>query len=338
VHVHPTDVLARFDGTPLTPATVDVKLPASPSQSHQPGLSAVGYWVEGVFVGRPAGSRDLILIKTPRAQRVERRPGPLPLLLPPLDPARHPTEVLLCLPVRKKVLVRPALAEIVLSGSDWTTQLRVTGVTLFEGGETVSVTYVPDESVATLTFEGLLPRPRKAADSVVRFLSTWVWPRVVNGLIGSIQRALESRLGRDVVAALTPYLNLLFTAVRAALDRIWEACLADAVKVLVEEAVRGLDEALKAVFAALYPDRVDRTALEDRERVFKDHAYGLVAGWLSSELRAGFYDALRSLARSIERRTGITVPEESVEGLAGALWRPLEVLLKLLALDLMAGS
>jgi len=342
VRVHPDHVLARFDGTTLTPATVEVKVPTGSSYGQPPiqptGMTAVGYRADGVFVGRITGTRDLVLIETPNGRRLEHRSGPLPLVLPPLDLDRHLTEALLHLPVHREVRLVPALAGITASSSGITSQLRVAWMTLLGDGTTVRVTYVPDRALAVSAFERLLPRPEEVARRVLRTCDREIWPRVVDLVTSYARRTLESRLGRDVVASLTPYLNLLFTALRAALNRLWEFRLSPAARTLVEEGVRLMNDGLKRAFTLLYPDRIDPSALARRERVRADGTYGFLADWLSAELRSLSRDALLAVVNSVERFLGTSIPREDVKWLLESLCRPLEALLRLALLNLLART
>ncbi|MEO2242015.1 MAG: hypothetical protein ABGY09_08125 [Euryarchaeota archaeon] len=342
MRVHPDHVLAKFDGTALTPATVEVKTPTESPYGQPPaqptGMTAVGYRADGVFVGRVTGTRDLILIETPNGRRLEHRPGPLPLILPPLNPDRHLTEVLLHLPVHREVRIVPALAGITASSAGITSQLRVVWVTLLGDGTTVRVTYVPDRALAVSAFERLLPRPEETARRVLRVCDRVVWPRLVDLVTSSARRALESRLGRDVVTSLTPYLNLLFTALRAALDRLWEFRLSPTARALVEEGVRLLNDGLKWAFTLLYPERIDPDALARRERVRAGGPYGFLSDWLSTELRSLLRAALLAAVSSVERFLGTSLPREDVKWLLESLYRPLEALLRLALLNLLAGT
>ncbi|WP_457615379.1 hypothetical protein [Methanopyrus sp.] len=302
LEVHPTTVPATLKGYPLAPAYVKLTNEGREA-AHSllerfgtpPSEAAVGYLTD-VFVGElRRGDTRYLVVYSPRDYTVEVRPWGedwLPLRLPPLRPDHHITELLLCLPVRERVALQPAVLE--LGWNVEALQRCAKAVSLHKFGEPTVVTavYVPTETVALRVFESLLPDPRSAARTVLERLSSEIHNAIYEYLVQDwLERLVKYRLGSDVYDRVSGYFSSIIYLMAIGIERLYYKRIFPALIGWCADLVRHIGTSLIAVFALLYPDNPSANFLEHRAAVYDSPYFRVLRDWLLEP----FYTACKSV-------------------------------------------
>ncbi|WP_168168626.1 hypothetical protein [Methanopyrus sp. SNP6] len=370
LEVHPDTVPVTFEGNPLVPAYVELTdegKEAAFSILERLGIpskdAAVGYLTD-VFVGESCrGDSRCLVVYSPQDGTVEVRPWKedrLSLRLPPLRLDDHLTELLLCLPVRKQVVLQPAVLELGRN-VDEMIQRRVEAVHLHKFGEPTAVTavYVPTEMVALRAFESLLPEPRNVARAMLERLSSEVRDAINEYLVRDrLEKLVKSRLGSDVYGRVREYFSSM---IHLMISRIEEVYYDKVFPTLIEwcaAIVRYVETSLITTFALLYPDNPSADVLERRVVVYNSPCFRMLRNWVLEPSYTAWKSVLYSLAVTVadlifeavrpalsalglepesSRTTLEEITKSAVKNLIEALDPCLRTVLELLLLDTLTG-
>ncbi|WP_457619824.1 hypothetical protein [Methanopyrus sp.] len=364
LEVHPTTVPATPEGNPLVPAYVELTdegREAARSLLERLGVpsskAAVGYLTD-VFVGESyRGGTRYLVVYSPKDATVEVRPWKedrLPLRLPRLRLDHHLTELLLCLPVRERVTLQPAVLE--LGWSVEALQRCAKAVRLHEFGEptVVTVVYVPTETAALRAFESLLPDPRSVARAVLEPLSSEIHDAIDDFVRNRLERLVKSRLGSDVYGRVREYFSSIIRLTVSKIERLYYERVLPALIEWCAVLVRHVETSLATAFALLYPDESSVDFLECRAAVYDSPYFKVLRDWLLEPSYIACKSVLRDLAVTVadfvfnalralnlgsksSRMTLEEIAKSAVENFVEALDPCLRTVLELLLLDVLVG-
>ncbi|WP_456483700.1 hypothetical protein [Methanopyrus kandleri] len=369
LEVFPDTVPVTPEGSPSVPAYVrltDEGREAASSVLGRLGIqsseAAIGY-VADVFVGESyhEGARYLV-VYNPQDTTVDMRPWEedrLPLILPSLRLDDYREELLLCLPVRERIALQPAVLEL-----GWNVEMMqrcAEAVRLHKFGEptTVIAVYVPTETAALRAFESLLPDPRNVARAMLERLSSEVRDAIDEYLVRDrLERLVKSRLGSDVYDRVREYFSSMIHLTVSKIEELYDERVLPALVEWCAAIVRYVETSLITAFALLYPDNPSADVLERRVAVYNSPYFQILRDWLFepsyTTWKSILYDLAVTVADSIfeaarpvlsalrldpesSRTTLEEITKSAVKNFIEALDPCLRAVLELLLLDTLVG-